>query len=97
MKQLYYYYYIEHNEDTLSLLHVLHFHGSAVIPILWAQEGRYGLVSKEQVKNLWRRHNDLIKQQKGYTKNKPIDLVFYWSEVIKLDPVTVKLMRGISQ
>ena len=86
------YIYIEHSGDNLILQHVWIMVGK-VRPIMWAQQGRYGWISKEQISNLQRRYADLKKQQKGYARNKPIDLAFHWSEVQPLDPVTVKLMR----
>ncbi|KKM90444.1 hypothetical protein LCGC14_1238470 [marine sediment metagenome] len=101
--------YIEESSETLSLQYVdslgyqrlVHSHWAYPIdlvkPIIWAQDGRYGFISKEQVLNIMRRQEDLAKQQKGYAKDKPLDLVFTWDDTIQLDPVAVKLMREISQ
>jgi hypothetical protein len=89
------YYYVEHSGDTLTTQYVVGaIHPTR--PIIWAQEGRYGWISKEQVQNLCRRQIDLDKQQKGYAKDGMIKLVFHWSEVQALDPVTVRLMRETS-
>ncbi|KKN54251.1 hypothetical protein LCGC14_0594330 [marine sediment metagenome] len=89
------YIYIEHSGDTLSIKHL-----TAAIhwtkPIIWAQEGRFGYISQTQVQNLQRRQIDLEKQQKGYAKDKPLKLVFHWSDTTPLDPITVQLMRKIS-
>jgi len=89
------YFYIEQPGDTLSVLHVedsnVH-----VRPVIWAQNGRYGWISKEQVQNMARRSDDLEKQQKGYARDKPIKLYFHWGDVVELDPITVKLMRAVS-
>ena len=87
------YIYIEYPGDTLPVLRIVRSLRSGSKPIMWAQEGRYGWISKEQVQNMVRRQIDLTKQQKGYAKDKPLDLVFHWSEVQILDPITVKLMR----
>ncbi len=80
--------YIEHSGDTLKPPHPDWYRA-----IMWAQEGRYGWISKQQVLNLRRRQIDLNRQQKGYAKDKPIDFVFHWDDTVQLDPVTVKLMR----
>ncbi len=89
------YYYVEHSGDTLDIHYI---EGALKIarPIIWAQEGRYGWISKEQVQNILRRYCDLGKQQKGYSMDAPLNLKFYWSETIQLDPATVKLMQGTS-
>ena len=91
------YLYLEYAGDTLPIKQVM---GTAVRwikPILWAQQGRYGWISKEQVQNLQRRYADLKRQQKGYAKDKPIKLVFHWDDTTQLDPGTVMLMRTFSQ
>ncbi len=100
--------YIEHSGDTLPLSSVpetqrwwhepprQHVNLGYVQPIMWAQEGRYGWISKEQVLNMIRRQIDLTKQQKGYAKDKPIDLAFHWDDTTPLNPATVKLMRETS-
>ncbi len=90
------YIYLEDPADALNIQH-LKVHSGRVKPIIWAQEGRYGFISKEQVLNMIRRQEDLVKQQKGYVKDKPLDLVFYWDDTVQLDPVAVELMRGTSQ
>lgn len=82
--------YIECSGDTLKPPHP-----SATMPIMWAQEGRYGWISREQVQNWLRRIRDLAKQQKGYAKDKPLDLVFHWGDTTPLDPITVQLMREV--
>ncbi len=68
-----------------------------IVPILWAQRGRYGWISKEQVQNMMNRITDLNKQQKGYARDKPLNLVFHWQDTDGLDPTTVELMRKSSQ
>ncbi len=83
--------YIEHSGDTLKPPHP-----ESTMPIMWAQEGQYGWITKNQVKNLIRRYDDLEKQQKGYSMDAPLNLKFYWSEVQILDPITVRLMRETS-
>ncbi len=85
------YAYIEDSSETLNCKYIADL---PVKPIIWAQDGRYGFISKEQVQNMMRRQEDLAKQQRGYAKDKPLDLVFHWLEVLPLDPATVKLMRG---
>ncbi len=86
------YKYIERKGNFLPVRYVV---ADAVIkPIMWAKEGQYGWISEEQVRNVYRRWMDLTKQQKGYTKDKPLALAFHWSEVQILDPITVKLMRS---
>ncbi len=87
------YLYIEYAGDTLPIEQVMDTAVRWIKPILWAQDGRYGWISKEQVQNLYRRQMDSNKQQKGYAKVRPLDLVFHWSEVTPLDPATVELMR----
>lgn len=89
------YLYFKHSGDTLSLgdIEYLMMVQGNFRPIIWAQEGRYGWISKEQIQNLQRRYCDLKKQQKGYAKDKPIDLAFHWDDTTPLDPVTVKLIR----
>ncbi|KKK82002.1 hypothetical protein LCGC14_2807780, partial [marine sediment metagenome] len=84
------YTYMEHLGDALRIRHIMAntLFRDVVSPIIWAQEGRYGWISKEQVQNLYRRQRDLEKQQKGYAKDKPIDLAFHWDEVTPLDPAT---------
>ncbi len=89
------YYYVEHSGDTLEFHYIQEALGYAR-PIIWAQDGRYGWISKEQVQNMLNRYYDLGKQQKGYSMDAPLKLIFHWSEVVTLDPVTVKLMREIS-
>lgn len=91
------YYYVEHNEDTLSMQSIIHFFKNGIKPIMWAQSGRYGWLPKKRIMNMVRRQRDLDKQQSGYTKDRPINLVFFWGEVQILDPITVKLMRETSQ
>ena len=83
--------YIERSGDILKPPHP-QWDGA----IMWARDGQYGWISREQVQNLRRRQIDQTKQLKGYMKNKPIDLVFHWSEVQVLDPATVRLMRETS-
>ena len=87
------YAYIEDSSETLNCKYMANL---PVKPILWAQSGRYGFISKEQVQNMVRRQIDLAKQQKGYAKDKPLDLVFHWDDTIALDPYTVGAMREIS-
>ena len=91
------YIYIEGQSDTLPLnaFHIFTLKRK-MVPIIWAQNGRYGFISKEQVQNIVRRMIDLDKQQKGYAKNKPLDLSFHWEDTIPLDPKTVELMRKSS-
>lgn len=89
------YIYIEHSNSNLILPSVC-ITVNKIRPIMWAQEGRYGWISKEQVQNMVRRQIDLAKQQRGYAKDKSFDLAFHWSEVQILDPITVQLMREIS-
>lgn len=91
------YVYIEHNKDTLPMQSIIPFFGLGIKPVMWAQEGRYGWISKEQIMNMIRREKDQTKQLKGYMKNKPIDLVFHWDDTVQLDPITVGLMRTTSQ
>ena len=86
------YLYIEDPADTLHIWQ-LEIHRGLIKPIMWAQSGRYGWLSKEQVQNMVRRQIDLAKQQAGYAKDKPLDLAFHWDDVTELDPVTVRLMR----
>lgn len=91
------YYYLEHSEDTLHIWWRGDiFHRSQIKPIIWAQKGRYGWISREQVQNLIHRRIDLNKQQKGYAKDKPFDLAFHWDDTMPLDPATVKLMREVA-
>ncbi len=104
-----YYYYIEHPGATLPLQKIIEAQGWAftpphehivnkfVKPLMWAQEGRYGWISKEQISNMYRRKIDSDKQQKGYAKVRPLDLVLHWDDTTPLDPATVKLMRETSQ
>ena len=89
------YYYIEYSGETLEIHYIKEDLGYPR-PIVWAQEGRYGWISKEQVKNLLSRYKDLGKQQKGYAKDKPIDFAFHWDDTTPLDPATVRLMREVS-
>ncbi|KKK49584.1 hypothetical protein LCGC14_3133590 [marine sediment metagenome] len=90
------YIYLEDPMDTLNIQH-LEVQSGLIKPIMWAQNGRYGWISKEQVLNMIRRQEDLAKQQKGYAKDKPVKLVFHWDDVVELDPYTVKAIRKISQ
>lgn len=90
------YIYIEQSEDTLPMLQIVLHLEAGIKPVMWAQAGRYGWISKEQLKNLWQRQKDLEAQQKGYAKDKPLTLQFYWHETTPLDPTTVKLMRATS-
>ncbi len=90
------YVYIEYAGDTLPMRSIVTHFGLGIKPVMWAQEGRYGWISKKQIMNMVRRENDLEKQQKGYAKVKPLDLAFHWDEVTPLDPVTVKLMQETS-
>ena len=90
------YLYIEYAGDVLPIEQISVVTPGKVKPIMWAQNGRYGWISKEQIQNLMRRQKDLTKQQKGYARVKPIDLGFHWSEVQLLDPATVKSMRETS-
>ncbi len=102
------YIYKEESSDTLEFKHMCNpfVFGKTkkpiivvdpiVKPIIWAQDGRYGFISKEQVQNMIRRKMDLAKQQKGYAKDKPLELAFHWEDTLQLDPVTVKLMREAS-
>lgn len=89
------YYYIEHSEDILPTMCIMAALDHAK-PIIWAQGGRYGWISREQVQNLIRRQLDLNKQQKGYAKDRAIELVLHWSDTTPLDPVTVRLIRETS-
>lgn len=89
------YYYVEHSGDTLAIHYIEEALGCAR-PIIWAQDGRYGWISKEQVQNMLRRYHDLKKQQRGYSMDAPLNLKFYWSETVQLDPITVKLIREIT-
>ncbi len=92
------YLYFEYAKETLplgSIMYLLMIRGD-LRPIIWAQEGRYGWISKEQVTNMLRRQIDSGKQQKGYAKDKPLDLAFHWDDTTPLDPATVRLMREIS-
>lgn len=89
--------YIEHAGDTLNIQYSQIPERIITKPIMWAQNGRYGWISKEQVQNMVRRQIDLAKQQKGYAKDKPLDLVFHWDDTTPLDPITVGLMRATSQ
>ncbi len=86
------YNYIEHKSDTLPVRY-MPMSTNWTKPIMWAKEGQYGWISKEQVRNVYRRWMDLGKQQKGYTKDKPLALAFHWNDVTLLDPTTIKLMR----
>ncbi len=90
------YLYLEHHEDTLRIWWPGLLPTNLIKPIIWAQEGRYGWISKEQVTNMLRRQIDSGKQQKGYAKDKPLDLAFHWDDTTPLDPATVRLMREIS-
>ncbi len=88
------YIYKEESSDTLNIELVdCGPPGYAAKPIIWAQDGRYGFISKEQVRNMMRRKKDLAKQQKGYAKDKPLDLVFHWEDTVQMDPVIAELMR----
>lgn len=87
------YLYIEDSADTLNIRHTNYLRPSPVKPIIWAQEGRYGFISKEQVLNMIRRQEDLAKQQKGYARDEPFTLTFHWSDTVQLDPSVVELMR----
>ncbi len=89
------YTYIEHKGNFLPTRY-MPMSTNWTKPIMWAKEGQYGWISKEQVRNVYRRWMDLGKQQKGYTKDKPLALAFHWSEVQILDPITVRLMGTIS-
>lgn len=88
------YLYIEDSADTLSIKYPVRLRIDLAKPIIWAQEGRYGFISREQILNMIRRQKDLAKQQKGYARNGPLNLVFYWDDTLQLDPFTVELMRG---
>lgn len=90
------YLYIEYAGDVLPIEQIMNTAGGWIKPILWAQQGRYGWISKEQVQNLYRRQRDQTKQLKGYMKNKAINLVFHWNDTVQLDPGTVMLMRETS-
>jgi len=90
------YLYIEHVGDTLAVHYIEEALG-CIKPILWAQQGRYGWISKEQVRNMIRRRMDMVRQQEGYTKTKPIDLAFHWDDTTPLDPITIRLMRETFQ
>ena len=90
------YLYIEYAGDTLPIEQVMDTAVHWIKPIMWAQEGRYGWISKEQVMNMIRREKDSEKQQQGYTREKPIDLAFHWDDTVQLDPETVRLMRETS-
>ena len=90
------YLYIEDPADTLHIQHLEIPGRNLIRPIIWAQEGRYGWISKEQVQNLIRRQKDLDKQQNGYASHRPIDLTFHWDDTTPLDPATVRLMRETS-
>ncbi len=92
------YLYVEDSNDTLTMRFTEILRGQINItkPIIWVQEGRYGWISKEQVQNMMRRQIDSGKQQKGYAKDKPIDLAFHWDDTTPLDPATVKLIRETS-
>lgn len=88
------YIYIEELSDTLTLnAFQLFTLKKKVVPIMWAQNGRYGWLSKERVQNMMRRIVDLDKQQKGYARDKPLELAFLWEDADQLDPSTVELMR----
>ncbi len=91
------YTYIEESADILSAEYLTNLCTSPVKPIVWAQKGRYGFISKEQVLNMMHRLKDLAEQQKGYAKDKPLDLFFHSSDTLQIDPVAVELMRGTSQ
>ncbi len=90
------YIYLEDPADTLNIQH-LKIQRGLVRPIIWAQEGRYGFISKERVLNMIRRQEDLAKQQKGYAQDKPLNLVFHWGDTIPINPIIFKLMREIFQ
>ncbi len=96
MRELYL--YVEHHGDELSLgdLEYMQAVWGKWRPVLWAQEGRYGWISMEKIQNMCRRYEDLKRQQKGYAKDKPIKLAFYWDDTTPLDPVTVRFMRETS-
>lgn len=87
------YIYVEQPGDTLTMQSIVPCFGRGIKPIMWAQQGRYGWISKEQIRNLRSRQRDLDKQQKGYMRDKPVNLVFHWEDTTPLDPITVKLMR----
>ena len=87
------YIYMKESSDTLSIEYLAGLRTDPVKPIIWAQDGRYGLISKRQVLNMMRRQEDLAKQQRGYAKDKPLDLVFNWDDTLQLDPITIKTMR----
>ncbi len=70
------YTYIEYNDDTLPIQEILKL-TDKVRPILWAWNGQYGWISKRLVRNLMRRQVDLVRQQKGYTRDKALDFMFY--------------------
>ena len=91
------YLYIEYAGDTLPIEQIMDTAVRWIKPIIWAQKGRYGWISKEQVQNLYRRKLDMTKQQRGYTKVEPLDLVFHWDDTTPLDPITVELMRKTCQ
>ena len=92
------YIYIEHDGDELSLGDLEHIQAirGDWKPVIWGQNGRYGWISMKQMSNLQRRYADLKKQQKGYAKDKPIDLAFHWGDTTPLDPAMVKLIRKTS-
>jgi hypothetical protein len=85
------YTYIKESSDSLCLKYITDL---PVKPILWAQDGRYGWISRAQVRNALRRQTDLGEQQKKYSKSRPVALAFNWEDTTPLDPVTVALMRA---
>ena len=83
------YYYTKHSGNTLDVRKGLNL---GYVPLIWNNAGLYGIISREKVENMIQ----LIEDQKKLPVVERINRMgmFYWDEVVDLDPKIAKLLIG---
>lgn len=80
------------HKDELKVSLSMLFNDSGILPIIWMNNGLYGLLTKEKVRNaLQYLEND---RKLRPMNSHPVTWIFYWDEVLLIPPAIGEQLFG---